>query len=158
MTQDEYTQEAVRLRPMLTEIATRYMGSADDAEDVVQDALVRLWNMHDELHPPLEALGRVLVRNLCIDRIRRKVPTLRLDDVDIGDSHVENVEHQRIERMMKIIDTLPTMQQTILRMRHMQGMEFKDIARLVGSEESTVRKALSRARMAVKDKYNTGIV
>ena len=80
------------------------------------------------------------------------------DDVDIGDSHVENVEHQRIERMMKIIDTLPTMQQTILRMRHMQGMEFKDIARLVGSEESTVRKALSRARMAVKDKYNTGIV
>jgi RNA polymerase sigma-70 factor (ECF subfamily) len=61
---------------------------------------------------------------------------------------------ERIERMMKVIETLPDMQQTILRLRHMEGMEFKEIAELTGSTEAAVRKALSRARQAVRDKFN----
>ena len=56
--------------------------------------------------------------------------------------------------MMKVIETLPDMQQTILRLRHMEGMDSKEIANLTGSTEVAVRKALSRARQAVRDKYN----
>lgn len=55
---------------------------------------------------------------------------------------------------MKVIEALPDLQQTILRLRHMEGMDSKEIAELTGSTEVAVRKALSRARQAVRDKFN----
>ena len=57
--------------------------------------------------------------------------------------------------MMAVVDSLPELQQTILRLRHMQGMEMKELAALLQMNEAAVRKALSRARMAVRDKYLT---
>jgi RNA polymerase sigma-70 factor (ECF subfamily) len=45
------------------------------------------------------------------------------------------------------------LQQTILRLRHMEGMELRDIAALTGSSEVATRKALSRARQAVRLQY-----
>ena len=54
---------------------------------------------------------------------------------------------------MQIIDELPTMQQTIMRLRHMEGMEMSAIAALTGSKEAAVRKVLSRARQAVRQKF-----
>jgi RNA polymerase sigma-70 factor (ECF subfamily) len=54
---------------------------------------------------------------------------------------------------MNLIEALPTMQQTILRLRHVEGMEYSEIARITGSSEEAVRKALSRARLAIREKY-----
>jgi RNA polymerase sigma-70 factor (ECF subfamily) len=45
------------------------------------------------------------------------------------------------------------MQQTIVRLRHMEGMEMRQIAELTGSSEVAVRKALSRARKAIKEQF-----
>ena len=153
MTTDEFIKEAERIRPSLLLTAQRYL-EAEDAEDVVQDALLRLWNMRDELTPPMVSLARVVVRNLCLDRLRREKPMLRLDTHEAEDPPDEEVgQWQRIERLMNVIETLPTMQQTILRLRHMEGMELRDIAALTGSSEVAVRKALSRARQAVRLQY-----
>jgi RNA polymerase sigma-70 factor (ECF subfamily) len=55
--------------------------------------------------------------------------------------------------MLAIIETLPSLQQTILRLRHIEGMEMKDIAELIGTNEVAIRKALSRARQAVRTQY-----
>ena len=59
--------------------------------------------------------------------------------------------------MMKVIEQLPSKQQTILRLRHMEGMEMKDIAEPIGTNEVAIRKSLSRARMAVRDEYKKSI-
>ena len=48
MTQEEYKDEVRRIRPKLLSVARRYVGD-DDAEDTVQDVLLRLWQMLDEL-------------------------------------------------------------------------------------------------------------
>jgi RNA polymerase sigma-70 factor (ECF subfamily) len=65
----------------------------------------------------------------------------------------EHQEDSRMERILGIIATLPPMQQTILRLRHMEDMEMEDIAELIGSNEVAVRKSLSRARKLVLEKY-----
>jgi predicted RNA polymerase sigma factor len=52
--------------------------------------------------------------------------------------------------MLKVIDTLPSTQRTILRMHHLQGMKTKEIAMVLGSTEVAVRKTLSRARSVVR--------
>lgn len=150
MTQEEFKEEAQRLRPRLMLTARRYL-SDDDAEDTVQDALLRLWQMVGELRQPLDALALRLTRNLCIDQVRRRKPTVML--TDSGGTDLADGDDERIERMMNVVSTLPDLQQTILRLRHLEGMEMNEIADLTGSSEVAVRKALSRARQAVRQKY-----
>ena len=150
MTQEEFKEEAQRLRPRLMLTARRYLGD-DDAEDTVQDALLRLWQMVGELRQPFDALALRLTRNLCIDKVRRKRPTVTL--TDSGETGEADDNDERIERMMAVVSTLPDLQQTILRLRHLEGMEMNEIADLTGSSEVAIRKALSRARQAVRQKY-----
>ncbi len=126
------------------------MGDSDDAEDVVQDVLLRLWQIRDELHLPLRPLAMCLVRNRCIDLIRRRRGTDELKD-DIADE--PTIDDDRYKRVMMIIDTLPTMQQMVVRMRHIEGMEMKEIAGITGTTEVAVRKTLSRARQAIRNRY-----
>lgn len=150
MTQEEFKEEAQRLRPRLMLTARRYLGD-DDAEDTVQDVLLRLWQMVGELRQPFDALALRLTRNLCIDKVRRKKPTVML--TDSGETDQAENDDERIERMMAVVSTLPDLQQTVLRLRHLEGMEMNEIADLIGSSEVAIRKALSRARQAVKQKY-----
>jgi RNA polymerase sigma-70 factor (ECF subfamily) len=150
MTQEEFKEEAQRLRPQLMLTARRYLGD-DDAEDTVQDVLLRLWQMVGELRQPFDALALRLTRNLCIDKVRRKKPTVML--TDSGETDQAENDDERIERMMAVVSTLPDLQQTVLRLRHLEGMEMNEIADLIGSSEVAIRKALSRARQAVKQKY-----
>ncbi len=150
MTQEEFKEEAQRLRPRLMLTARRYLGD-DDAEDTVQDALLRLWQMVGELRQPFDALALRLTRNLCIDKVRRKRPTLTL--TYSGETGEADDNDERIERMMAVVSTLPDLQQTVLRLRHLEGMEMNEIADLIGSSEVAIRKALSRARQAVRQKY-----
>jgi len=150
MTVDEYKKEVCRIRPLLLQTARRYMGDEEEAEDVVQDVLLKLWQICDTARLPLDGLASILVRNRCIDLLRRR-PQRQTIDEDIGSEGGEDDE--RIDKMMKIIDQLPTLQQTLIRLRHMEGMEMKDIAALTGSTEGAVRKALSRARQAIRHNY-----
>lgn len=150
MTQEEFKEEAQRLRPQLMLTARRYLGD-DDAEDTVQDVLLRLWQMVGELRQPFDALALRLTRNLCIDQVRRRKPTVML--TDSGETDQTENDDERIERMMAVVSTLPDLQQTVLRLRHLEGMEMNEIADLIGSSEVAIRKALSRARQAVKQKY-----
>ena len=152
MTQEEFKEEARRVRPQLLSVARHYLGD-DDAEDVVQDVLLRLWQMVGEVCRPMDGLASVLTRNLSIDRLRRQQP---VSSVALSSSLAEAAptgNDDRIDRMMTIIGELPSMQQTILRLRHIEGMEMKDIADLTGSNEVAIRKALSRARQAVRIQY-----
>ena len=161
MTQEEFKDEARRLRPRLLQAARRCL-SEDDAEDTVQDVLLRLWQMVDTLRMPIDALATVLVRNFCIDRLRRQRPSQALtaeheqaDDSEKGYGlATEGRESdERIERVLAMMDALPTLQQTILRLRHIEGMEMREIVELTGSSEVAIRKTLSRARQALRQQY-----
>lgn len=149
MTTEEFKSEAKTIRPQLLNLARRHLGDTYDAEDVVQDALLRLWQIHEQLRSPLERMALVVTRNLAIDYIRRRRPTETLELMEEDESQ----EDSRTERVLRIIATLPPMQQTILRLRHMEGWEMVDIAELIGSNEVAVRKSLSRARKAVWETY-----
>ena len=141
MTNEEFEISMQRLRPVLIVEAKRYLGNTDEAEDMVQDAMMRLWQMCAQLKSPVNGLARILVRNLCLDTIRRRKPREEIVSLPsmVSNEDSERMEHERIERMMTIVEGLPNVPQTILRLRHMEGMEMKDIARLLQMEEAAVR-------------------
>ncbi len=83
---------------------------------------------------------------------KQKKQYVHLSD-KIADINENNATAERIERVMGIIDNLPDIQQTLLRLRHMDGMDSRSIAQMTGSSDTAVRKALSRARIAVREQY-----
>ena len=150
MTIEEYKSEVERNRNHMLNTARSYLKDGDEAEDVVQDVLLKLWQLLDSLRLPMGPLALVLVKNRCIDRLRRRQPIVSMPE-NVAES--EPTWDERYEKVMQIIDELPTMQQTIMRLRHMEGMEMSAIAALTGSKEAAVRKVLSRARQAVRLKF-----
>lgn len=150
ITREVFDRELQRIRPTLVQIAQRHLNDADEAEDTVQEVMLRLWQMVDELRLPIDRLAAILTKNLCIDKLRRRKTMLRVED--ISDISHEDSDTSLLEQTMKMIDQLPEMQQTIIRLRHMEGMEMKEIASLTGSTEVAIRKALSRARKALAQK------
>lgn len=151
MTADEFQKEATNIRPKLAAEARRYLSSSDEAEDVVQDALLRLWDMRWKLRIPMAPLASATVRHLCVDRLRKSPQTTAIENIRLSDDN--NGNHEGVEHMMKIVATLPETQQTILRMRHIEGLDMASIATLTGKSEAAIRQVLSRARRAVREKY-----
>lgn len=142
--------EAKAMRPMLLNVARDILDNDEEAEDVVQDALLRLWQLHDEPIRNVRGFARIVVRNLCLSKVRRRPQTVDVRLADIGNDDEAAMErNEQIDRMMALVDALPTMQQTVLRLRHMQDMTMADIANLVGTSEAAVRQSLSRARRSI---------
>ena len=152
MTIEEYKKEVEQVRPQMLRLARSYLKDDEEAEDAVQDVLLRLWQMLESLHLPMAPMASVLVKNRCVDIIRRRrtTPSIPENLVDY-----EPTNDERYAKVMQIADRLPTFQQTILRLRHIEGMEMHDIAALLGSSDVAVRKALSRARQAIRHQFIT---
>lgn len=149
MTTEEYNNEAETLRHELKALAYGYLDNADDADDTVQDVLLKLWDMHAELHSPMAPLARVITRNLCVDIIRRRPLRQQTDIDELQEQPADTTTSTLEDRMMAAIGSLPSDAQVVLRLKHIDGMSTAAIARLTGRSETAIRQSLSRARRAV---------
>ena len=153
---ESFMDEVKAVRPTLQSVAREILGSDEEAEDVVQDAMLRLWQLRDEPIRNVRGFARVVVRNLSLSKVRQRRVTVDIARADIAnDDESESAKNEQIDRMMELVDALPTMQQTVLRMRHMQEMTMADIASLIGTSEAAVRQSLSRARRSIIEQFKT---
>ena len=148
------------MRPALLRMATHYTEDTDEAEDVVQETLLKLWFLRDRLsqYRNVEALALVITKHLCINRKRGKhLVTVSLEEglTIIGEQSPERrlMDEERMQELLDMIATLPDLQQSILKMKHIEGMEVEEIARLTGSTPIAVRTNLSRARKKVREQF-----
>lgn len=157
MTTKEFEILALSLRPRLIAAAVRITGNNDEAEDAVQDTMLRLWSLGDRLDEvhSVDALALTITRRLAINALRRMNPGRHIelsDEVSSTPSAEETlIARQRREETDTILASLPDRQRILLRMRHVEGYDNATIARLLGSSEGAVRTALSRARRQVAD-------
>ena len=156
MMTESFMDEVKAVRPTLLSVARGILGSDEEAEDVVQDAMLRLWQLRDEPIRNVRGFARVVVRNLSLSKVRQRRVTVDIARADVAnDNESESARNEQIDRMMELVDALPTMQQTVLRMRHMQEMTMADIASLIGTSEAAVRQSLSRARRSIIEQFKS---
>lgn len=130
-----------------------------DAEDIVQEAFLKLWYMRNKLddYRSVDALAMQMVKNLCIDFLRAKKDKVNAEVLSNSTGN-DNPELQmerkdEAERVKLLIDALPSLQRTIIRMKDIEGYEMDEIAQITASSVEAVRVNLSRARKKVRDRF-----
>ncbi len=142
------------MRPQLLQLAIRYLNNGDDAEDVVQDTLLKLWFLRDRLedYRSVESLASVITRHLAISCIRsRRAGVVDIDELyDVkGDESTEMKNHPGGEPQGDIRRNIGTARPPAIDTedeKHVEGFEVEEIAAITGSNPGAVRVNLSRAR------------
>jgi RNA polymerase sigma-70 factor (ECF subfamily) len=154
---EHFKLDIVSLRPKLFITAFRLMQNEEDAEDVVQETLLRLWNIREQLDTVINpgAFAMQTTKNICIDRLRTQKEKTNVDDWQLGTndetpySHTERRDTVAIVK--QIIEHLPELQKIIIRMRDIEGYELPEIAEITETQVSAVTMNLSRARKKVRE-------
>jgi len=160
MEQERFEQVILPLRKKLALFSQSFLLNPEDVEDVIQEVMLKLWLMRKELdaYRNVQALSVEITKNLCLNRIKvlqRKTENVEIfpfeSEIPPPDALLEQKDD--VLHVMKIIDRLPELQQTILRMRHIEGLEIEEIASITGSKPESIRMNLSRARKKVKEMF-----
>lgn len=157
--QKELEKVIVGMRRRLMNEARRFLRNQDEAEDTVQDVVLKLWTMRDRLgdYRSVEAMAVVITRHLCLSRKRDYGKCLDLqalkETTDSGSPEQLLIGRETEGRLLELIDSLPDRQQAILRMKHVDGMETDEIAALTGMTADSVRQNLSRARRNIMKRF-----
>ena len=147
----------MRLTPKVLGFAVRMLhGDRAEAEDVAQEAMLRLWKIADEWRQGEAKVTTWLYRvvsNLCTDRLRKK-PMVPLDGiaepVDKAASVLEEMErNQRHTALQQALDTLPERQKQAVVWRHLEGLSNPEIADVMGIGVEAVESLTARGKRAL---------
>ena len=156
---EKFKSDVVPLRNKLQNVAKNMLANEVDAEDAVQETFLRLWNQRSQLgnHPNVGGFAMQTLKNICIDKLRAERHNVSLDGISIAGNSITpytfTEQQDSVLIIRNIIDSLPETQRQIITLRDVDGYELGEIAAIIGSEDSTVRVTLSRARKAVRDKF-----
>lgn len=157
MEQSRFEHIAVSLRNRALSIAKRYDVGADNAEDCAQDAMLKLWALHDDINDEAhaEALVTTITRHHAIDSHRRRHDMSPVESQwnltdernAAPDTAMENAENEQWlnERLAK----LPQTEYEILRLRQVERKDSAEIAALLGINQASVRTLLCKARASL---------
>lgn len=135
-------------------IAFYILENEADAKDAVQELYLKLWNLRDhlELVQNPQAYGSLLIKNLCIDRIRRARPLEQPGEavaLEPPADHTLELREQ-LREVQSALTRLPDSQQRLLRLRVIEGLPYDEIARRTGLSELNIRVQVSLARKKLK--------
>lgn len=161
MTHREFKTRFLPCHEKLYRVAFRYLGREYDAEDMVQNTYLKLWENRDNLEEIKndEAYAIKVLKNLCLDRLR-KIPW-RTDDESVllkragttprPDEKMELCED--VEILSSIVAELPDVQRKVIVMRHFEGKTTDEIEQATGLTPVNLRVILSRARKTIRELF-----
>ena len=151
MERSAFEKKARTWREKALKVSRHYGAGIDEAEDIAQDVMLRLWQMHEELERfrSVEAIVALMAKHLIRNHQRRK-PSEVLDEamiVSMNTSPHEELEiRENEEWLLSKLQQLPTTQRTLLYMRQVERRSHEEIATLLGIETTSVSTLLARAR------------
>ncbi len=157
-----FRNDVLPLKNMLYRLALRITLSKEEAEDIVQDTLIKVWNRRDDWHDiaSIEAFCITVCRNMSLDRLKKANRTVLVAvDADVNTTDpssdpYERMHHKdRIEVVKRIVDGLPEKQKSCMQLRDFEGKSYREIANVLSLTEEQVKINIYRARQTVKQKF-----
>jgi len=158
---ESFKTKVIPLRGKLLDYAARLAGEQVEAEDVVQDVFLKLWSVRDSLdkYQSIEALAFTVTKNKIYDELKRNRHE-RLENIESSryessfattDPETTAIQNDLAHHVRRLIEALPAVQQTIIRMKDIEGYELSEIADITGTQGEAVRVNLSRARKRIRE-------
>lgn len=160
MKQISFRNDILPLKNQLFRLALRITLNKEDAEDVVQDTLIKVWNKRDswEQIDSIEAYTLKICRNLALDHIKlHDNQNLSIDSDEVQEPHTDAMAHilqrDKVNVVKSLIDSLPEKQKTTLQLREFEGKSYKEISLVLGISEDQVKINIFRARQTIKKQF-----
>ena len=162
MTHISFRDDILPLKNQLFRLALRITLNRFEAEDIVQDTLIKVWNRRSDWEDidSIEAFSLTICRNLSLDRIKKKEnDNNSLEDVKgvepLSSSNPQDrmIQADRVNLIRQIVDSLPEKQRSCMQLRDFEGKSYKEIAVILDITEEQVKVNIFRARQAVKQRY-----
>ena len=156
MTPSRFKDEYLPLRDDLYRIAYYILESDPDAEDAVQDLYLKLWDSADALDTIREpkAYCISLLRNICIDRLRKYHPEGENAIPQDASSEIlqdeRYSERQKIEAVVRRMSTLSESERNVLRLKVFEDLSYEEIQARTGLSYLSLRVHLSSARRKIR--------
>jgi RNA polymerase sigma-70 factor (ECF subfamily) len=158
---ETFKEKVIPLRRKLLAYTSKLAGGQVEEEDIVQDVFLKLWSMRERLdgYDSVEALALTITKNKVFDELKRcrneSLESIERSDLGgiFATSDPETIAEQKdmVSHVKRLIGALPGLQQTIIRMKDVEGYELSEIATLTDTQIEAVRVNLSRARKRIRE-------
>ncbi|HTH57954.1 MAG TPA: sigma-70 family RNA polymerase sigma factor [Cyclobacteriaceae bacterium] len=160
MNLDDFQTRVLPAKNKLFRFALRLLGSTEEAKDVVQETMIKVWNGRDMAEVQnMEAWCMRITKNLSLDKLRsrQRKATGTIDErFDMVHESLSPHEKTEIGESMKRIDelmaTLPDKQRQVMHLRDIEGYSYNEICEVLELDMNQVKVNLFRARNAVREK------
>lgn len=158
-----FRNDVLPLKDVLYRLALRITLSHEEAQDIVQDTLIKVWNKRDDWQSldNIEAYSMTICRNLALDALKKKGnnnESLEQEQIDTPDRtsnpHELMIQKDRIEMVRRLVNLLPEKQRSCMQLRDFEGKAYKDIAQILGITEEQVKVNIFRARQTIKQQFS----
>ena len=158
-----FRNDVLPLKDVLYRLALRITLSHEEAQDIVQDTLIKVWNKRDDWQSldNIEAFSMTICRNLALDALKKKGnnnESLEQEQIDTPDRtsnpHELMIQKDRIEMVRRLVNQLPEKQRSCMQLRDFEGKAYKDIAQILGITEEQVKVNIFRARQTIKQQFS----
>lgn len=158
-----FRNDVLPLKDVLYRLALRITLSHEEAEDIVQDTLIKVWNRRDEWQTleSIEAYSMTICRNLALDAIKKKdnnnesiEQRIAETSYQTSDPHELMISKDRVEMVKQLVNRLPEKQRSCLQLRDFEGKTYKEIAEILAITEEQVKVNIFRARRSIKQQFD----
>lgn len=157
MTHETFKETVFVFKDEMYRFAKRFVMSSDEAEDVVQDLMMKFWQKKEGLQQFGNLKSYVLksVKNECLNRLKHHEVKLGFADIQIHTSELYQMEVNNMkEHIIKFINELPEKQKMVIHLKDVEEYEVSEIAEILEMEDNAVRVNLMRARQKVKEQIS----
>ncbi|MCE7997196.1 MAG: sigma-70 family RNA polymerase sigma factor [Roseivirga sp.] len=157
----EFKTKVLPVKDRLYRIALNMLRSVHEAEDTLQDVMVKLWDKRQQLdaYRSVEALAVTITKNHCLDKLKSKKHKNQLDvqEMELDSGFVTPYRKVELSDSMKVMQrafkALPDQQRLLIALRDVEGYSYQEISEQTGLEVNNIRVGLSRARKKARELY-----
>lgn len=158
-----FRNDILPLKNKLYRLALRITLDSAEAEDIVQETMIKVWNQQDQLDTVLsvEAYCMTICRNMALDRKERKDSqnqelTQEMQEnclLDSSTPHESLVQEERLQIVHQLLNELPLNYREVMQLRDIEGKTYKEIAQILSLTEEQVKVNLFRARQRIREQF-----
>jgi len=143
-------------------VCMRYAGSTDEANDLLQEGFIKIFNRMDSFRGDgsFEGWIRRIIVNTAIEHVRKKnfmQPITEAEEDTIEGNDLSILDTLSLKDIINLVQSLPPGYRAVFNLYAVEGHTHKEVGKILGISEGTSKSQYARARMQLQEKYKASL-